>query len=239
MSIPLQKPVKWDIIPPEINHDHFYYSIIRTLAGDSSIRNVIEIGASSGEGSTEALITGYLENKKRFQKEPGYTSPQIYSIEVCKERYERLESRYKHIQDFHPYNVSSISIEEFPPKETITTFYNTTRTNLNQYPLPLVMSWYDKDLEYISANNIVQNGIELIKKNHNIPVFDIALIDGSEFTGTCELEHLWGAKYIMLDDINAFKNYHTHQKLKASPEYRCITEDIRTRNGFSIFKRCK
>lgn len=238
MSNNYSNRIKWDIIPPEIKHDNFYNSIITTIASDNTIKNVIEIGASSGEGSTEAIILGCIQNcKNKLNLDKNLDIDiKVFSIEVCTERYERLKLRYRNIPVFHPYNVSSISIDEFPSRDIISNFYNTTHTTLNQYPLPMVMSWYDKDLEYINTNNIPQDGIEIIKKQHNIDKFDIALIDGSEFTGSVELDHLWGSKYILLDDINAFKNYHGHQKLKTSLEYQCIIEDVKTRNGFSIFK---
>jgi hypothetical protein len=35
----------------------------------------------------------------------------------------------------------------------------------------------------------------------------MVLIDGSEFTGIKEFEYIYGAKYILLDDIKGYKNY--------------------------------
>lgn len=227
------EPIKWDIIAPEIKNDHFYYSIMNTIARDADIHNIIEIGASSGEGSTEAIILGVQENRKLFPD----NKHDIYSLEVCTERYNQLSSRYRNFPGFHPYNISSVGIDEFPSWDTITKFYNTTRTSLNRYQLPLIKTWYDNDIKYITHNAIPQNGIEVIKREKGIDMFDLALIDGSEFTGNAELDHLIGAKYILLDDINAFKNFDSHQRLIKSGQYRCITIDPYTRNGFSIFKR--
>ena len=45
MTTTQSTPIKWDIIPPEIKNDSFYYSIIDLLSKDKEIRNVIEIGA--------------------------------------------------------------------------------------------------------------------------------------------------------------------------------------------------
>lgn len=224
--------IKWDIIPPEIKNDKFYYSIIDLLANEKEIKNVIEIGASSGEGSTEALIIGKLKHQKQY---PNNNPINIYSLEVCKERYNKLKTRYENIEHFYPYNVSSVSIEHFPAKKNIIDFYKSTPTSLNQYPIDIILSWYDNDINYIIKNNIKQNGIETIKKITGINNFDLALIDGSEFTGETELLQLWGSKYILLDDINAYKNYNSHMKLKQSTEYKCLIEDYKTRNGFSIF----
>ena len=232
MTTTQSTPIKWDIIPPEIKNDSFYYSIIDLLSKDKEIKNVIEIGASSGEGSTEALMLGKLKNKQQYSAN---NSIAIYSIEVCTERFKRLKNRYENVEHFYPYNVSSVSIEHFPAKKNIIDFYKTTHTTLNKYPIDMILSWYDNDIDYISKNNIKQNGIESIKRETGISNFDVALIDGSEFTGEMELLQLWGTKYILLDDINAYKNYNGHLKLKQSAEYKCLIENYNTRNGFSIF----
>lgn len=41
----------------------------------------------------------------------------------------------------------------------------------------------------------------------------------------------------MLDDINAFKNYESNERLKRDPQYKCIAEDRGLRNGYAIYKR--
>lgn len=224
--------IQWDIIPPEIKNDNFYYWIINIISNDTSIKKIIEIGASSGEGSTEAIIIGLLK-----QKQNNPNKLKLFSLEVCSERFTRLRDRYEKTRFpyFIPLNMSSISINNFPSKQEIIEFYNTIKTTLNQYPLEMVLSWYDKDQEYIIKNSIPQNGIDYIKNQYKIDAFDLALIDGSEFTGLAELTKVLGAKYILLDDINAFKNYKTHELLKNNKNYKCIIEDYKTRNGFSIF----
>lgn len=48
------------LIPPEIKNDEFY-TAIQELARKENIKTVLEIGSSSGEGSTEALVRGLPE----------------------------------------------------------------------------------------------------------------------------------------------------------------------------------
>jgi hypothetical protein len=216
--------IKWEIIPPEIKHDEFYNLIIKLFEIDKNIKTILEIGASSGDGSTEAFMIA----KKG-------TNAKLYSIEVCTERFDILKGRYNKDTNFHTYNVSSISLEQFPSKQKITHFYNNTQTYLNRYPLEQVLEWYDNDIKYVSRNNIPEDGINLIKKNHNITIFDCVLIDGSEFTGNVELDLVYGAKYIMLDDIFTFKNYEANQRLKNDKKYICLIENYKTRHGFSIY----
>ena len=218
--------ITWNIIPPEIKNDEFYNQIIQLLQKSDNIETVLEIGASSGDGSTEAFQIGKRDKNIK-----------LFSIEVCTERFQLLKKRYASDANFFPYNISSIGIDEFPEKQVIIDFYNTNRTNLNHYPLPMVLEWYDKDIDYIKSNQIPQNGIEHIKKEHNINTFDCVLIDGSEFTGMIEYHHIKVAKYILLDDINAFKTYSVNIALKMDPKYECLFENYQVRNGFAIFKR--
>lgn len=218
--------ITWNIIPPEIKNDEFYNQIINLLQKSDDIHNILEIGASSGDGSTEAFQIG--KTGKNIK---------LFSIEVCTERFNLLKERYNTDTNFFPYNISSVGIDEFPEKQKIVDFYKSTRTNLNHYPINMVLEWYDKDINYIKTNNIPENGIEFIKKENNIDIFDCVLIDGSEFTGIIEYHHIKGAKYILLDDINAFKTYYVHQMLKYDPTYECLLENYSIRNGFAIYKK--
>ena len=215
----------WIIIPPEIKNDEFYHYIINLISSSTDIKTILEIGASAGDGSTEAFQLGKMNKDIK-----------LFSIEVCTERFNVLKNRYLYDNNFFPYNVSSVSISDFSTKETVCSFYNCTKTVLNDYPLDLILSWHDKDTEYVVKNNIEQAGINKIKIDHNIDTFDCVLIDGSEFTGINELEQIHGAKYILLDDIRGFKNYDNHHKLKNDDKYMCIKENYVVRNGFSVFK---
>jgi hypothetical protein len=223
---------KWPIILPEIKNDNFYHNIIKLISENENISNVLEIGASSGEGSTEAILIGSKLHYDTYNKQI-----KTFSLEVCTERFNLLQSRYKSIEGFYPYNMSSIHINEFPKKQDIVDFYNNYKSNLNMNSLETVLSWYDADISYITRNNIQQSAIEYIKKEHNIEQFDCVLIDGSEFTGFVEFKKLYGAKYIMLDDINTYKNYFSHKFLKEDNTYTMLTENYRLRNGYSIFSK--
>jgi hypothetical protein len=218
--------LQWNIIPAEIKNDAFYNAIINLINKSDDINNILEIGASSGDGSTEAFQIG--KRNKNIK---------LFSIEVCTERFDLLKNRYSNDSNFFPYNISSVKTDDFPSKQKIIDFYQTNQTNLNKYPLDMILGWYDNDINYININNIKENGIEYIKKENNIDIFDCVLIDGSEFTGLAEYNYIRGAKYILLDDINAFKTFHVNQILKDDLSYKCLLEDSRTRNGFAIYKK--
>lgn len=215
------------LIPPEIKHDEFY-AAIQKIARQENIKTVLEIGSSSGGGSTEAFVTGLRANLHQ---------PQLFCMEVSKPRFAELQKTYANDAFVHCYNVSSVGLDAFPSEDEVAEFYHTTPTNLNYYPLERIISWLHQDIAYVKDSGVEGSGIEKIKQENNIDFFDVVLIDGSEFTGCAELDQVYGAKFILLDDINAFKNYHNHQKLLADKGYILIAENKKTRNGYSIFKK--
>jgi hypothetical protein len=220
--------IKWEKLPPQIYKDKFYHDIITVLQQADNIKSIIEIGASSGEGSTEALMFGRGTR----------TDIKVYTIEVARERFEGLESRYRNEENFFPYNVSSVPISQFAVRSEVELFLlENPRSPLVAYHIDTICEWLRKDLEYVSVNDIFQEGIQKIKNDSNIDVFDCVLIDGSEFTGKPELDLLYGAKYVMLDDTMTFKNNFNRKRLMKDPSYKLLIDEPFLRHGYSIFKR--
>ncbi|BAY33281.1 group 1 glycosyl transferase [Nostoc carneum NIES-2107] len=216
------------LIPAEIKNDEFYYQI-QQLAQRADIETILEIGSSSGEGSTDAFVKGIQNNYSKH--------PILFCMEVSKNRFQELSRKYQNQSFVKCYNISSVSITDFPEESEVIEFYNTNKTGLNSYPIELVLTWLQQDIEYIKNSGVADAGIKRIKEDNKIEYFDVVLIDGSEFTGIAELNELYGAKYICLDDINTFKNYQNYHKLLESPEYSLITSNRNIRNGYAIFQR--
>ncbi|PSB51793.1 FkbM family methyltransferase [filamentous cyanobacterium Phorm 6] len=215
------------LIPPEIKNDELYLAIHK-IARQEDIKTVLEIGSSSGQGSTEAFVTGLRENPSQ---------PVLFCMEISKPRFAELQNTYRNDSFVKCYNVSSVSIEQFAEREEVIRFYRNHQTNLNYYPLEQVLGWLSQDIEYVKKSGVLENGIKEIKKENDIDVFDAVLIDGSEFTGNAELEEVYGAKIIILDDINTFKNYRNHNKLLTDPNYVLVGQNYLIRNGYAIFKK--
>jgi hypothetical protein len=135
------------------------------------------------------------------------------------------------------YNVSSVPLKDFPKKKAVANFYKNYDSRLRNYPLHDVLQWLEQDIRYLTTSGVNQNGIETIKKLNGISYFDIVLIDGSEFTGEAELKYVYGAKYILLDDILAFKNYFNYKKLLQDCNYTLIASDLNLRNGWAAFEK--
>jgi radical SAM superfamily enzyme YgiQ (UPF0313 family)/glycosyltransferase involved in cell wall biosynthesis/ADP-heptose:LPS heptosyltransferase/predicted O-methyltransferase YrrM len=216
------------VIPPEIKEDAFYY-LIQELARTEKVSTVLEIGSSAGAGSTEAFVKGLSENH--------HGAPQLFCMEVSQPRYAELARRYANKPFVHCYNTSSVPLTGFPSPKQVEAFYHATKTSLNNYPLERVLGWLTQDIDYVRCADVDEDGIERIKRENDIDCFDMVLIDGSEFTGKYELEKVYGARIILLDDINGFKNYDNYQRLAADKTYQLVTENWKVRNGYAAFRR--
>jgi len=215
------------LIPPEVSNDKFY-RLIERLARRKEVRTILEIGSSSGDGSTAAFVSGMDRNGTR---------PLLYCIEIAKVRFDALKQRYAGRSDVRCYNVSTVSLDKFPSEADVFSFHGSNTTGLNRYPLKEVIEWLRQDIEYIQTTGVQTDGIKLIKREAGIVNFDLVLIDGSAFTGAAELDEVYGAKTILLDDINDIKNLQNYQRLSSDPQYRLITENWKLRNGYAAFGR--
>ncbi|MBN2143604.1 MAG: glycosyltransferase [Candidatus Aureabacteria bacterium] len=215
------------LIPPEIKNDELYFAI-QKLSKESKLSHVLEIGSSSGGGSTEAFVNGLRENPSH---------PQLYCMEVSKVRFQELSNRYKTESFVHCLHASSVPVLKFPSEEKVKAFYYSLSKNESVYPLDKILGWLKQDIEYVRQSKVSDNGIQRIKEENHIEYFDMVLIDGSEFLGEAELEEVYGAGIILLDDINGYKNYKNRQRLLNDPQYTLLAENRKVRNGYAIFKR--
>ena len=113
----------------------------------------------------------------------------------------------------------------------------TVATSLRGFTQDEVIGWLRQDIDYIKTANVPTHGIELIKSSQKIDYFDLVLIDGSEFTGKAEFKLIYGAKFILLDDIRAFKNYDNYQRLLRDRLYQLIEVNDTLRYSYAIFQK--
>lgn len=217
------------IIPPEIKNDSFYRALQR-LVRKRGVRTILEIGSSSGEGSTEAFVTairGLATDRK----------PDLFCLEVCPGRHDKLADNYRSDPFVHTYQFSSVGLEGFPSEAQIEAFHRSGISALSRYPLASVLDWLRSDVESVRQAADRIDGISHIKRKYGIDRFDVVLIDGSEFTGERELEAVYGAGWIALDDIMTYKNWASYARLRDDPAYVLVAEDKFLRNGWAIFRR--
>lgn len=225
------------IIPPEISQGTFF-DLISEIAQKDDVHKILEIGSSSGQGSTRALLEA-LNRKKDTLK-------QVHCMEISGERFEKLREYISSDERFHPHLLSSVKLSDFPKFENIINFHRNENTKFRQISIDTIRSWYIKDIEYLAENpNLFRinsqkkelSGIEWIKINHKIETFDFVIIDGGEFTGLAEYQYLQGTKHFALDDSNTYKNWAVRRELLLDERYELISEDLNERNGWSIFSR--
>ena len=207
------------LIPAEIKNDELYDRIVATiLMFSSEIKTVLEVGASSGDGSTEAIVSGMSVLQDKV----------LYTIEASPARFASLSERYKHLDWVKPLNGSSVRIDEYMSKGSLELFHKLTPSQLNEYSVETVLSWYKDELTSIEEWGIPMGVMEGIKP-------DMAILDGSAFTGYAEYLNVIGAKIIILDDIFDIKHYHSHQALRKNDYYECLFCNLTLRNGYSIW----
>lgn len=217
------------IIQPEILNDEFH-AALKKYASRNDLKTFLEIGSSSGGGSTDAFVSGIRQHHD-------IAEVRLFCMEVSRVRFKALAHHYAQEDFVRCYNISSIASSELPSEEEVINFYNTTKTTLNNYPLKNILEWLKQDIEYIRKSGSDVNGIEIIKKANHIQFFDMVLIDGSEFTGERELQHITGAKVIALDDVNAFKCWNAYQTLLHTTHYELKEHNFTLRNGYAIFEK--
>jgi len=216
-------------IQPEIVEDEFY-DLINKYAGRSDLKSYLEIGSSSGQGSTKAIVEGILSKDS--------LNVSLHCLEISQVRFNKLHDYYSDYSFVKVHQLTSVPLTEYPSRKEVKTFYKNNLTNLNNQSLRTVMSWLKKDIDFL-RNNSFGNlcGIEEIRESEGIDYFDFVLIDGGEFTGFSELMRVIGAKVILLDDVNSFKCYKARSYLMESDRYRLAYENLQLRNGFSVFER--
>lgn len=224
------KSIMSRVIKPEIISGEFFEELYE-IASRLEVKNILEIGSSSGDGSTKALVHALGKGKDK----------RLFCLEVSEPRYHELTANLKPYETAFPIRKSSVNSSNFPTKKEIKKFYEINKTLFNQYPLWEINHWLSQDKKHLkkelSKDPEFEDGIEYIKKEFQIDYFDLVLIDGSEFLGFSEFCKIDGATYILLDDVNTFKNYRTYHELSQRNDYELLKVNLELRNGFAIFQK--
>lgn len=201
---------------------------LERLAKHVEVRNALEISSSGGAGTTQAFIRGLSQNTNK---------PKFFCVEAAKPRFEALRNLCAHLPWVYCFNESSLPVEKFPTRAALDEFYKSKRTSLNKHGLNEVLSWLEEDRLYVEKSGVNGNAIAKAQAGIGGGFFDLVLIDGSEFLGEAELEAIYGARLIVLDDVLGYKNFNSRKRLLSDPRYALIAEDLNARNGYSVFKR--
>lgn len=210
---------------PEILNDELFYLIIE-LVKSKKPKTIIEVGSATGLGSTQAFIRGITEGK---------IEATLCCIESVGERFEALSENTSQHEFVRCIRASSVPLSQLMTEAQIEQFWKQhTSFGIRSYPLKMVQGWRREDVQ--EAAGIPENGIELANKSMGCVSPDMALIDGSAFSGHAEMMALWGTRTIILDDVMDIKNFDAYQKLSQDSAYTLTKENRKYRNGYAVFE---
>ncbi len=90
----------------------------------------------------------------------------------------------------------------------------------------------------ILSSNETENIIKSIKQENQISSFDVILIDCSGFSFSVDLSNdIFGARYILLNNIITPQYCNNHFKLLMNPRYSLVCQNSYLRSGYSIFQK--
>ena len=191
------------------------------------IDRIIEIGPSAGQGSTRAIFDGVRSRTSSYE---------LHLVEIDNLRCQLLRKKFRKNRNIHIHHASSVLEHDFPAWGKVEDFYVNVQTNLNRKSIDIVRKWYDSEINrIILLPASKKDAIRKILKSSTEKVFDLALIDGGEFTGLKEVQLLYGTRIFVLDDINSFKCFDAYCLLKNSSDYELYCENWNLRNGFAVF----
>jgi hypothetical protein len=210
---------------PEILNDELFYLIIE-LVKDKKPKTIIEIGSATGLGSTQAFIKGITE---------GNIEATLCCIESVSDRFEALKENTAKHEFVRCIRASSVPLSQLMTESQVEQFWKShTTLGIHSYPLKMVQGWRREDTQ--EAAGIPENGIRLANTSMGCDVPDMALIDGSAFSGHAELRALWGTKTIILDDVMDIKNFDSYHRLVQDTTYTLAKENHKYRNGYAVFE---
>src|SRR5579864_6496996 len=107
------------------------------------------------------------------------SKPQLYAIELSKPRFQKLVALYRKRPDIHCFNVASVTASETLSEPEVISFYQAQKNTLpffQHFDHTDLLGWLRDTNAYISDNNSTTGGIEKIKLQTGIEVFDFVLI---------------------------------------------------------------
>lgn len=200
--------------------DGLYEHVVRISARADTL-SVLEIGCSDGQGSTSAIVKGF------GLRHPDSQSPRLFCIDSNPERTSACRDRYKNFSNVTV--LCGLSCGEFdvaPPEE------------IAQFNGPIsaaaLLSWRAGWEQFIAETKPRLDQVSVALSLNRGP-FDCAILDGGEFSARYELNRVYGARWIVLDDTQGFKNAANYQRMKNDKSYILVDENQYRRYGWAVF----
>jgi hypothetical protein len=209
-----------NLIAPEIVNDTFAQTL-EAVVRFYKIKSILELGASSGEGSTACFVRGMADNP----------DAKLYSLEASKERFAALQQQYANNPRVICINAFSVPKEEWLTHNQIDLYVPQYG---NEFGSATYKLWLQMEIDYQAASNVPTNGIAQALALNGGP-FDFVLIDSSLFSGDAEFKAVYGAKFLALDDTRSMKTGPSFKKLLADPAYKLFGAGPH-RYGWAVFQ---
>lgn len=201
------------------------HKLLATLAQSSKLRHVLMVGAA-----TSPHIDTLVEQLGR-----NALPPQLHCIESSLPRLKAMLQRHTGLDFVLGYHASSVAHDAFPSEADVRQFYAVSGGKLNDYPLDVVLDWLREDVAEMASATLALNAIQSLLGQLGIDQFDMAVIDGREFTGFAELQQVYGCDTIILGCTQTFKNQRSLAALSRDPTYQLLLSEPNIANGFAVF----
>jgi predicted O-methyltransferase YrrM len=208
-------------MPAEITTDDPFGKAIAAVMAQGGFTSVLEVGSYDGQGSTQVFIESLR----------GAASPRLVCIEANPARYRELQQRVAAYPWVTAVCRSSVSLASMTPQDFDRDVWQSPYNGL-QYPREVVAKWWSESRWTLACAG--QGYLE-----STTDTFDVALIDGDEFTGYDDYRLIKNrVRCLMLDDaFNAFKCHRANRELAADPAWFPVWCDSTVRNGAAIWVR--
>jgi hypothetical protein len=212
------------------------YETLVDLSSREDVRMVLEIGSTDGRGSTMALREG-------LERNPNFPQVRLFCIEAVQQMYDVLaKTRASYMKC---YRVCSTPPEVHYTDAEIDRFFREDWPK-NPFSCPAQRqepAWHKRERDryaaYFFRERLPLKGIELIKERNQVETFDLAFVDGGTYSGRADVAAVYGAKYLVLDDIHTLKCLWIFEELKQDPKYELIMHHPCTKShfGYAAFRR--
>ena len=217
-------------------HTGLMFETLVDLASRPEVRRVLEIGSTDGRGSTMALREG-------LEKNPNFPDVELFCIEAVKEMFTVLEKNAAPYQMC--FRVCSSPPEEHYTDVEIERFF---RDDWPKAPFETPAqrqdtAWHKRERDrynaYFIRERLDLDGVNTIKKKFGVKHFDLALLDGGTYSGWSDWKRIYGAKYLVFDDIHTLKCIWVFRQMQADPAYELIMHKPCTEAhfGYAAFRR--
>lgn len=217
------------LIAPEVSGDELARTLT-VLAMLPSVKLIIEVGSSDGRGSTSALIAGIRRRADQHEVS-------LFCFELSRIRFEKLRELLNEEKYATAINLPSVNSERMATPEVVKSAHSDPSLRLSGFRLAEVMRWRKQDLDYLQESGRDFDGIQVVRDRYKLPIADLALIDGSEFTGQADAQALKGSKVFVLDDTETLKGSSARREILSWGGYEEVMHRPSLRNGFAVLVR--